>query len=126
MQHRKVVSALLLCAIAAVAPPAWALALFELSPSQCVVDEGECTVRVTLSWQTDVQQSVCIEVLDERKALYCNLPASHTAWSLDISAASDVEFRLLSEDTKPLASVTLRVLHIPKRKPRQRAAWSLF
>ncbi|CAM2986382.1 hypothetical protein SHAM105786_15170 [Shewanella amazonensis] len=73
-----------------------------------------------------MQQSVCIEVLGESEALYCDLPASHTAWSLDISSSSDVEFRLLGQDNLPLASVSLRVLHIPKRKPRQRAAWSLF
>ncbi|QYK05426.1 DUF3019 domain-containing protein [Shewanella zhangzhouensis] len=107
-------------------PSAWAQTELALSPSQCVVDEGECQVRVTLSWQTESQQSVCIQVAAEGETLYCNLPANQSAWSLDVSGTGDVEFRLLSLDRLPLASARLRVLHIPKRKPRQRAAWSLF
>ena len=112
---------LLLCAAAQ------AESLLTLSPSQCITDSDSCELQIAVRWQTDEPGNVCLMIMAETTELLCQLPASQSELQLKVTSQQAVQFALLSSDhSQLLASQQLAILHIPKRKPRRKAAWSIF
>jgi hypothetical protein len=102
----------------------------ELSPRICTLaaTDKQCETRVSATWQSTREESLCLVILDRPEVKRCWENYSEGTYSIHLVFAEDLVFQLRDVDLRNvLASQALRVIREAIRyRHKRRQPWNIF
>jgi hypothetical protein len=102
----------------------------ELSPRICTLaaTDKQCEARVSATWQSTREESLCLVILDRPEVKRCWENYSEGTYSIQLVFAEDLVFQLRDVDLRNvLASQALRVIREAIRyRHKRRQPWNIF